>query len=99
MILIYITTQNTFLQPALINYACTLGDIHFHSPIEEISGTICRFMSYPRAFGISADWVRRQTTRFPKNGRPFYHPSHLHVHFNTLTDVINTTVRNHFLDL
>lgn len=90
MILIYMTTQTTFVQPALINYACTLGDIHFHSPIEELSGTICRFMSYPRTFGIIADWFGRQTTRFPNNGTPFYR--HLNVHFNNLTDEIHRSI-------
>lgn len=83
-------------QPALVNRACALGDIHFHSPTEELSGTICRFMSYPRTFGVIADWVRCETTSFPNDGRPFCHPSHLNVHFNTLADEMITIVRNPF---
>lgn len=75
MILIYITTQTPFLgQPALVNRACTLGDIHFHSPTEELSGTICRVMSSPRTFGVIADWLRCETTSSPNDGRPFCPP-------------------------
>lgn len=94
MIYIYITTQSTFCKPALINYACILGDIHFHTPIEELSGTIWCFVRFPRTFVIIADRFRCQTTRFPNNGRPFCHPDYPTMHFKTLTQEINTIVRN-----
>lgn len=77
---LYITRQTTFVKSALINYDCTSDDIHFHSSIEELSGTIWRFMSFPRTFGIIADGVRRQTTWFPNNGKPFCRTNHPNVH-------------------
>lgn len=45
----YLQFYTDHFSPASTHKPCLhTADIHFHSPIQELSGTICRFMSYPK---------------------------------------------------